>query len=89
MIVWEISLGSLLTVLTVLGVGFSFYYQTLYDSRRFKSDINEIKGDLKVLNKIIADLAVQTNRLDNQAERLNRLDSRIDELRHGKGFINS
>lgn len=87
MIVWEISLGSLLTVLSVMGVGFGFYYQTLYDSRRFKSDINEIKTDLKVLNKIIADLAVQTSRLDNQAERLNRFDARLDELRHGKGFV--
>jgi hypothetical protein len=87
MIVWEISLGSLLTICTILFAGLGFYFQTLYDSKTFRVDISEIKTDLRVLNKVIADLAVQTSRLDNQADRLNRLDVRIDELRHGKGFV--
>jgi hypothetical protein len=87
MIVWEISLGSLLTICTILFAGLGFYFQTLYDSKIFREDISEIKTDLRVLNKVIADLAVQTNRLDTQSERLNRLDMRLDELRHGKGFI--
>ena len=87
MIQWEISLGNLLTIGSICVAGIAFYAQALSDSRYFKSDIVEIKSDLKILSKIISDLAVQTNRLDNQGERLNRIDARFDELRHGKGFV--
>lgn len=83
----EVTLGAILTVLSMLFIAAGFYFQTSYDSRRFKSDIQDIKTDLKILNKLVTDIALQNQRLDAQAERLNRLDSRIDELRHGKGFI--
>lgn len=83
----EITAGALITIASILFVATGFYWQTLNDSRRFKSDITDIKMDLKTLNKVITDLAIQTTRLDTQGERINRLDARIDELRHGKGFI--
>ncbi len=87
MIDWTISLGNIGTVVAIVFVGGGFYWQQVLDSRRFKLDIVEIKTDLKILNKVITDIALQNQRIDNQAERLNRLDSRIDELRHGKGYI--
>lgn len=89
MILWEISLGSLLTIIAVLTTAVGFYYQTLYDSRTFKASIAEIKTDLKVLNKLITDIALQNQRLDNQGERINRIDARLDDMSHGRGFINS
>lgn len=68
-------------------MGIGFYWQTVIDSRNFKSDIVEIKMDLKILNKVITDVALQNQRLDNQGDRLNRIDIRMDELRHGRGYI--
>lgn len=87
MITWEISLGNLLTSVSILFIGAGFYWQTLYDSKVFKRDILDIKTDLKVLNKLVTDIALQNQRLDNQGERLNNIDRHIDEMRRGEGFI--
>ena len=84
---WTISLGNILTVITIFFVGIGFYWQQIYDSRQFKEDIIEIKSDLKVLNRVIIDLALQSQRLDSHVDRLNRMDQRMDEFSHGKGFI--
>lgn len=89
MIDWAISLGNILTVLAIVFVGGGFYYQQVTDSRRFRSDILDIKTDLKILNKIIMDIALQSQRLDNQAERINRTEKAVDDLRRGKGYINN
>lgn len=87
MLSWEISLGNLLTCISIIFAGSSFYWKQLYDSKSFKIDITEIKAELKVLGKIITDIALQNQRLDNQGERINRIDQHIDEIRRGEGFI--
>lgn len=83
----EISYGAVFTVISVLFMGIGVYYQNFYDNKRFKSDIGDIKIDLKILNKLVTDIALQNQRLDNQGERLNRLENHLDEMRHGKGFV--
>jgi hypothetical protein len=88
MLVWEVSLGSIFTIITVIFFGGGFYWKQLNDSRVFKENIVEIKSDLKILNRLVTDLALQSQRLDNQAERISRIERQYDELSHGKGFIN-
>ena len=80
MIVWEISLGTIVTTATVLFTVAGFYWRQTLDSQQIKSDVQEIKGDLKVLNKVVIDMAVQTQRLDNQAERLTLFERRFDKV---------
>lgn len=87
MVDWTISLGNILTVLSILFFGSGFYWKQLIDSKIFKEDIVEIKSDLKILNKVITDLAIQSSRLDSHVERLNRMDRRMDDFSHGRGFI--
>lgn len=78
MIIPEISIGSIITIATVL-LGLSgFYWRTTMDGKAFKDDIVEIKTDLKMLNKIMTDLAVQDKRLDNQADRIGNIERQID-----------
>jgi hypothetical protein len=43
-------------------------------------EIAELKGDVKAVNKLITDMALQSQRMD-------ALDKRLDELAHGRGFI--
>lgn len=87
MINWEVSLGNIFTIITVLVAGISFYWRQIFYTNRFLEDILEIKLDLKVLNKVLTDLALQNQRLENQDFRINRLSDYIDDVRHGKGLI--
>ena len=80
MIVWDISLGTIVTTATILFAVAGFYWKQTLDSQQIKEDVQEIKGDLKVLNKVIIDMAVQTQRLDNQAERLTLFERRFDKV---------
>ena len=80
MIVWDISLGTIVTTATILFTVAGFYWKQTLDAQQIKEDVQEIKGDLKVLNKVIIDMAVQTQRLDNQAERLTLFERRFDKV---------
>lgn len=80
MINWEISLGSLATIATVLLAGTGFYWKQTFYSKKFTEDIVEIKADLKILNKVVMDLALQN-------QRMIMIEKAIDELRHGHGYI--
>lgn len=77
---WSVSIGTLVTILTILFTAASIYWKHEYNSTEFKQDIAEIKTDLKQLNKVIMDLALQSQRIDH-------LEKQIFELRHGKGLV--
>ena len=80
MIVWEISLGTLLTTATILFAIAGFYWKQTIDSTQIKEDIQDIKADLKALNKVIIDMAVQTQRVDNLMSRLDLFERRFDKV---------
>jgi hypothetical protein len=95
---WEVNVGSLLIVASIIFSAGGFYAVSRRDekqnkidvdriSKDLKDDINDIKSDLKALNKVVMDVALQNQRLDQQEERLNLLDKRFDELRRGEGLI--
>ena len=80
MIVWEISLGSLLTSIPILFAIAGFYWKQTLDAKQIKDDVADIKIDLKTLNKVIIDMAVQTQRTDSLVDRLNLFERRFDKV---------
>ena len=80
MIVWEISLGTLVTSATVLFTVAGFYWRQTLDSKQLKEDIHDIKADLRVLNKVIVDMAVQTQRLDSLYDKVILFERRFDKV---------
>lgn len=95
---WEISLGTLISLATVIFAAGGFYafaknlgnnMTTL--TTTFTKQVDDIKEDLKSLNKVIMDVAVQNKRIDNLEERNNseiaHLKEDIRDLKHGDGFI--
>lgn len=82
---WELNLGSLLIVASVIFSAGGFYAatrsqvaQAKKDNDALKEDISDIKTDLKTLNKVVMDVALQNQRLDNQAERITQIEKRSD-----------
>jgi cell division protein FtsB len=49
--------------------------------------VSEMQKEIKSMADVIARLAVQTSRLDSLSERFNTLDARIEEMRHGRGYV--
>lgn len=52
-----------------------------------KEQITGIQSELKQLAAIMIKIAVQSERQDAFAIRLNMLDQRMDDLRHGRGWV--
>lgn len=87
MLDWNINVGQIITIGTLLFAAAGFYYRQLFDSRTFKSDISEIKEDLKMLNKLVMDVALQNARIDNLGQSIVNMQRDIHELRRGEGYI--
>lgn len=52
-----------------------------------KTQMVDVRDDLKKINDVLVELAVQKTRMDVLAERMQLLDTRYEELRHGEGFV--
>jgi hypothetical protein len=94
MIAWEISIGSILTLVTMVFAAGGFYFSTKNQGK----EITEIKNTLIKMEGVVTTVAVQKERIDNQGaimtensrstnERISRVERMLDELRHNKGFV--
>jgi hypothetical protein len=91
---WNISLGNILTIATMIMGIVLFVLRNVGDTRvkeaqavTLREDVILIKADLKSLNKIVTEIAVQNSRLDNQGERMNSYDKRVDSLEERMLFL--
>ncbi len=91
---WEISIGSIMTLATMVFAAGGFYFSTKNQGK----EITEIKNTLIKMEGVVTTVAVQKERIDNQAaimaensratnERMARVERMLDELRHNKGFV--
>ncbi len=80
MIVWEISLGTLITLVTVIFAGAGFYWRQTYDASVIKEDIRDIKEDIKILNKLIIESAILTKDVLFLKDRLELFERRFDKV---------
>ncbi len=80
MIVWEISLGTIVTLITLLFVESGFYWKTTFDAKEIKSDIRDIKEDIKILNQVIISSAILTKDVSYLRERIELFERRFDKV---------
>ena|SRR5215467_3706399 len=88
---WEISVGSIMAVMTVIAGIFGFYYSTRNDMQQLKDAMTAVKDDLKMLNKVVMDVALSNVRQDNfekrTDDRFKHMEEDIREMKHGDGFV--
>jgi len=84
---YSISLGNILTILSVVASVMAFIWTMKGDIIVIKSDVSYLQTSQKVLadafaqfGKVLTTVAVQDNRIS-------MMEKRLDELAHGKGFI--
>lgn len=80
MIVWEISIGTIVTLITLLFVASGFYWKTTFDAKEIKSDVKDIKEDIKILNQLVIGSAVLTKDVSYLKDRIDLFERRFDKV---------
>jgi prefoldin subunit 5 len=80
MIDYTINLGAIIQIIVIVGGGLVAMISMKGTVDNIKSDMDEMKTDLKKVGDALVTLAVATKRLDHVEED-------IREMKHGRGFI--
>ncbi len=85
---YSISLGNILTILSVVGSVMTFIWTMKGDIIVIKSDVSYLQKSQRVLSEAFNQFGKVLTSVAVQANHISMLEKRIDELAHGKGFIN-
>ena len=82
-----ITIGNILEILTIAGGGAVFFMGMGSDIRVVKSDMKHLKETVSTLSSAFDKLGSVLTQVAVQGERLNSMEKRMDELAHGRGFV--
>jgi len=83
----SITLGNLLTIISVIGSVFTFIWTMKSDIGIVKRDIQYLQQSHKALTEAFNQLGRVLTQVAVQDQRINMLEKRVDELSHGKGYV--
>ena len=86
---YSISIGNIVTILTVIGSVMAVIYNMKGDITIVKHDIHYLQQSHKALTEAFTQLGKVLTQVAVQDQRMNMVEKRLDELSHGKGFVNS
>lgn len=83
-----ITLGNLLTIFSVFGSVATFIWSMKSDIGIVKRDIDYLQQSHKALTEAFNQLGKILTQVAVQDQRINMLEKRVEELSHGKGYVN-
>lgn len=86
---YSISIGNIVTILTVVGSVIAVIYNMKGDIAIVKHDINYLQQSHRALTEAFTQLGKVLTQVAVQDQRINMVEKRMDELSHGKGFVSS
>lgn len=87
MLDWTISVGNILTILSVIGSVVTLVYSMKNDISILKRDIDYLQDSHKALTEAFNQLGKILTQVAVQDQRINMLEKRVDEIAHGKGLV--
>lgn len=84
---YSISLGSILTIISVVGAVMTFIWNMKGDINIVKNDIRYLQESQKALTEAFSQLGKILTAVAVQDTRINILEKKVDELAHGQGYI--
>ena len=84
---WSISLGNILTIISVVGAATTFIWTMRGDINIVKNDIRYLQESQKALTEAFSQLGKILTSVAVQDTRLNMIEKKMDELAHGKGYV--
>ena len=85
---WSISLGNILTIISVVGAATTFIWTMRGDINIVKNDIRYLQDSQKALTEAFSQLGKILTSVAVQDARINMIEKKIDELAHGRGYVN-
>lgn len=83
MIDWNIRIGDVLVVVSLIGTGMLFSYRT----GAFTESVNAMQRELESLKIIARTISDVLTAVATQNVRIEHLEEDVRELRHGEGFV--
>jgi len=87
MIEYSISLGNILTILSVVGSVMAFIWTMKTDIIIIKSDVSYLQKSQAVLTEAFSQFGRVLTTIAVQDSRITMTEKKIDEMSHGKGFV--
>lgn len=87
LIEYSISVGNILTILTVIASVIGLVVNMRNDINIVKNDITHLEESHKTLTEAFNHMGKILTQVAVQDTRLNMIEKKIDELAHGKGII--
>jgi len=87
MIEYTISLGNILTILSVVGSVMAFIWTMKTDIIIIKSDVSYLQKSQAVLTEAFSQFGRVLTTIAVQDSRITMTEKKIDEMSHGKGFV--
>lgn len=87
MIDWSVSVGNILTMITIVAGSLAAFFSVKSDVRVIKHDMNNLAQRQEIVSESLAQITTILVTLAGQEERIKGLENDFRDLRHGKGFI--
>lgn len=82
-----ITIGNIAEIISIIGGGFLVLVRMGGDIRVMKADMSNLKTRVTDLNSSFEKLGIILTQVAVQDTRLVNLEKRLDELAHGRGFV--
>ena len=86
---YSVSLGNILTIISVIGAATTFIWTMRGDINIVKNDIRYLQESQKALTEAFSQLGKILTSVAVQDTRLNMIEKKVDELAHGHGYVDS
>lgn len=84
---WNISVGDIVLVLTMMGGVAAMFFGVKSDVRMVKHDLHSLNDKVSMMGEAWIRMGDVLTKVAVQDERLNRVEEDMRELRHGNGFV--
>lgn len=84
---YTVSLGNILTIISVVGAVMTFIWTMRGDINIVKNDIRYLQESQKALTEAFSQLGKILTSVAVQDTRLNMIEKKLDELAHGQGYV--
>lgn len=89
MLGWEINVGHILQILVMAATVIGVFYGMRGEVRVLRHDVRHIEKQLEHLSEAFSQLGNILTKVAVQDARLSMIEKHVDELKHGRGFVDN